>query len=173
MTTITPADASEIIAVIVACHHRTAPRMDDPEASRATATIWAELLNGHGFTTDELIAAVKTRAQILSDAPEPADLIRVARANRNDDMGRAVEPDGSIGELTNGEEWDGHQGDLKAADDPGDYPSDWTSEQRLSAYWYAVRLGGIPATTAGWAAIEKQLKRHQEHQAQLREDADV
>jgi hypothetical protein len=68
--------------IVAACHHRTAPRMDDREAALATSRIWADLFDGCNLSTDELIAAVKKRAKVIPEAPEPADIIRVARATR-------------------------------------------------------------------------------------------
>jgi hypothetical protein len=148
----TTSDALEIMAVVAACHHRTAPRMDDPEATRATAQIWAELFDGYGFTKAELIAAVKVRAQGLPDAPEPADLIRVARSIRSDAMGRTVvseDPD---------DDSDGYYpGDAKAAPDLPEYPREWDSKRRLAVYWYAMSLHAIPTNTSGWQALADQL----------------
>ena len=79
---ITRADTLDVIAVVVACHHRTAPRMDDRDALRATADIWADLFNMHNLTLPDLIAAVKKRATIHPDAPEPAEIIAFAREER-------------------------------------------------------------------------------------------
>lgn len=79
---ITTADALELVALVAACHYRTAPRMDDREVVLATASVWAELFNEHKFDLPDLIAAVKQRAKGISEAPEPADIIRVARAIR-------------------------------------------------------------------------------------------
>lgn len=81
---ITTADAMEVMLIVQACHHRTAPRMDDPEVARATAIIWSELFNQHHLQIPDLIAAVKQRAALHADAPEPADVIRVARDIRRE-----------------------------------------------------------------------------------------
>lgn len=78
------ADALEVMTVIVACHHRTAPRMDDREATLATAKIWSELFSEYRLQLPDLIAAVKKRALTQADAPEPAEIIHFAREIRRD-----------------------------------------------------------------------------------------
>jgi hypothetical protein len=153
--TITPADASEIIAVIAACHHRTAPRMDDDEAAIATATVWADLLSGYDLTCTEYIQAVKSRAKGCPDAPEPADLIRVARAARQESLWRD-EPEPDFHRQA------APPGDEKAAPDPPDYPREWTAQQRRSAYWFAVRMHAMPSTEKGWHAILAQREAQNE-----------
>ncbi|OBC03351.1 hypothetical protein A5784_14020 [Mycobacterium sp. 852013-50091_SCH5140682] len=80
----TTADALEVMTLVVACHHRTAPRMDDREATLATATIWAELFSQYKLELPDLIAGVKRRALSHADAPEPAEIIAVARDIRRE-----------------------------------------------------------------------------------------
>jgi hypothetical protein len=83
MTTIS--EAIEVMGVVAACHHRTAPRMDDREAVMVTAKIWADLFNVHNLGLADLKAAVMKRAAGgAADAPEPAEIITVARAIRMD-----------------------------------------------------------------------------------------
>lgn len=79
---ITRADALDILMLVVACHRRTAPRLDDRDVARATADTWAELFNTHHLDMPDLIAAVKKRAASLPEAPEPAEIIAFARAIR-------------------------------------------------------------------------------------------
>lgn len=79
---ITTADALDVMTVVTACHHRTAPRMDDDQATMATATVWAELFNSHNLEVTDLAAAVKQRAGFHADAPEPAEIIAFAREIR-------------------------------------------------------------------------------------------
>lgn len=86
---ITTADALDVMTVVAACHRRTAPRMDDEQATLATAAIWAELFNAHHLEQPDLIAAVKKRAQAHPDAPEPAEIIQFAREIRRDRTDRA------------------------------------------------------------------------------------
>lgn len=148
----TPADALEVMTIVAACHHRTAPRMDDPEAAFATAKIWSELFDGYDFTTAELIAAVKHRAKSCPDAPEAADIIRVARATRTDQMARAV----NVGTTHVADEH--YPGDAKAAPDAAEFPADWDTEKRTAAYWYAMRLHALPRSTRGWQAIAEQIE---------------
>ena len=81
----TTSDAIEVMGVVAACHHRTAPRMDDREAVMATAQIWSDLFNVHNLELDDLKAAVLKRAAGgAADAPEPAEIITVARAIRRE-----------------------------------------------------------------------------------------
>lgn len=155
MTTV--ADALEVMTIVTACHHRTAPRMDDREAALATAKIWADLFTEFNFSTGELVAAVKKRAKTCPDAPEPADVIRVARATRTDRMARTSPPSAEPHHY-GGEHY---PGDAKAAPDLAEYPADWDSDQRRKAYWYALKMHATPRTTASWEAIGKQLKDEQ------------
>lgn len=80
----TPADALEVMTIVAACHHRTAPRMDDREATLATAGIWAELFTAYELDLSDLLAAVKKRALTHPDAPEPAEIISFAREIRRE-----------------------------------------------------------------------------------------
>lgn len=78
----TPADALEVMTMVAACHHRTAPRIDDRDAAIVMATVWAELFTAHNLALADLLAAVKERAAHHPDAPEPAEIITFARAIR-------------------------------------------------------------------------------------------
>jgi hypothetical protein len=80
----TAADALEVMTIVAACHHRTAPRMDDRQAAIATARVWAELFSAHRLDLPDLIAGVKKRALSQADAPEPAEIIHHAREIRRD-----------------------------------------------------------------------------------------
>lgn len=82
MTTVS--EAIEIMGVVAACHHRTAPRMDDREAVLVTANVWAELFSVYNLEVADLKAAVMKRATTKPDAPEPAEIIAVAREIRRD-----------------------------------------------------------------------------------------
>jgi hypothetical protein len=77
-------DAMQVMLIVQACHQRTAPRMDDLDVVKATATIWAELFNEYRLTLPDLIAGVKKRALTNPDAPEPAEIIHHAREIRRD-----------------------------------------------------------------------------------------
>lgn len=75
----------EIMGVVAACHHRTAPRMDDREAVLVTAQVWAELFNHHHLELADLKAGVMKRAANGAvDAPEPAEIITAAREIRRE-----------------------------------------------------------------------------------------
>ena len=90
MTTVS--EAVEVMRVVAMCHHRTAPRMDDRETVLWTAEVWAELFSVYNLSQGDLIAAVKKRARGAADAPEPAEIIAVAREIRNDRIDR-MDPD--------------------------------------------------------------------------------
>lgn len=81
---ITSADALEVMAVVAACHYRTAQRLDDREAALVTARIWADLFNEYRLEQADLVAAVKKRATREPSAPEPAEIIQFAREIRRD-----------------------------------------------------------------------------------------
>lgn len=81
---ITTSDAIQVMTMVAACHRRTAPRMDDREATIATASIWAELFNEHQLELGDLTKAVKRRALTAADAPEPAEIIHHAREIRRE-----------------------------------------------------------------------------------------
>ncbi|OMB79261.1 hypothetical protein [Mycolicibacterium conceptionense] len=78
----TTADALEVMTLVAACHHRTAPRMDDEQVTIATATIWAELFSQYQLELPDLLAGVKRRALGHAEAPEPAEIIAAAREHR-------------------------------------------------------------------------------------------
>ncbi|BCP29585.1 hypothetical protein JF780_05680 [Mycobacterium intracellulare] len=78
------ADALEVMTIVAACHHRTAPRMDDEQATLATASVWAELFSEYKLELPDLIWAVKKRALGHADAPEPAEIIAFARERRRE-----------------------------------------------------------------------------------------
>lgn len=80
----TTADALEVMTIVAACHHRTAPRMDDEQATLATARIWADLFSVYRLELPDLIAGVKKRALAHADSPEPAEIIAFAREIRRD-----------------------------------------------------------------------------------------
>ncbi|GAB4998387.1 hypothetical protein MAHJHV65_43500 [Mycobacterium avium subsp. hominissuis] len=80
----TTADALEVMTIVAACHHRTAPRMDDEQAALATARVWAELFTAYKLDLPDLVAAVKKRALAHPEAPEPAEIIAFAREIRRD-----------------------------------------------------------------------------------------
>lgn len=80
----TQADALQVMALVAACHHRSAPRLDDEQAARAVASIWAELFSVYQLDLTDLTSAVKKRALTHVDAPEPAEIIAFAREIRRE-----------------------------------------------------------------------------------------
>lgn len=81
---ITTSDAMKVMLHVQACHHRTAPRMDDDDVTIATAAIWAKLFNVYRLELPDLTDAVEKRAETHADAPEPAEIIHHAREIRRD-----------------------------------------------------------------------------------------
>lgn len=84
MTDLTTSDAMQVMLTVQQCHRRTAPRMDDPQATIATAQTWARLFNACKLTLPDLMAGVEKRALTEAEAPEPAEIIATARAIRRD-----------------------------------------------------------------------------------------
>lgn len=79
---ITTADALKVMTYVAACHHRTAPRIDDREVALSTASIWADLFNQYRLELPDLIDGVKRRGARFEVAPEPAEIIKFAREIR-------------------------------------------------------------------------------------------
>ncbi len=46
-----------------------------------------------------------------------------------------------------------YPGDAYAAADPPPYPTEWTAEQRVGAYWYTLNRGIKVRSTAHWKSI--------------------
>lgn len=42
------------------------------------------------------------------------------------------------------------------------YPTEWTSEQRVAAYWHALNFTRFPGTTEGWFSVWNSLEREHE-----------
>jgi len=80
----TKAEAMKVMVMVSACHTRTAPRMDDPEAVSVIAGVWAELFSAYDLEIDDLVAAVKRRAlkEPGAPAPEPGEIVKYAREIR-------------------------------------------------------------------------------------------
>lgn len=51
------------------------------------------------------------------------------------------------------------------------YPSEWTAEQRIAAYWHALNFTNFPGITEGWHAVWKSLEREQGRRAGRRNSA--
>lgn len=81
-------EALKVMAVVAACHHRTAPRMDDADVTRMTADVWADLFTAYNLTLADLLTGVKKRALKHPEAPEPAEIIKFAREIRQERMAK-------------------------------------------------------------------------------------
>jgi hypothetical protein len=44
-----------------------------------------------------------------------------------------------------------------------EYPREWTSEQRVAAYWWALGHRINVWTTAGWYQVQRDLQAHAGH----------
>lgn len=58
-------------------------------------------------------------------------------------------------------------GDLKAAPDPPPYPREWTPQQKVWAYWAAMRISRFPTHSSGWYGICTQAEQMWGRRAQL------
>lgn len=86
--TITPADAADLLADVAIAHRRTAPRPTNADEALRLADAWAAIFNVHRLTMPLLRQALVVRAADNLDAPEPAELVAVARKIRQDRLDR-------------------------------------------------------------------------------------
>lgn len=49
------------------------------------------------------------------------------------------------------------------------YPADWTPEQRVSAYWFALNHTRLPSTTDGWRTVDTLAHRERERLDNLKD----
>ena len=116
--------------------------MHTPRSSAILTGAWLEHFATYApyVTRDDLLAAVTEYHKEPRDRMlQPADLTAIIRGWRRDEHARtdpAVRalPGTSGGELP-------------------DYPREWTSEQRLAAYWQMVRTRATPQTTDNWRTL--------------------
>lgn len=80
----TPAEATQVLAAISLVHRRTAPKPANNAEAEAMARTWARVFSRYDLELHDLLTAVEHRAGIESDAPEPADIVKYARAIRRD-----------------------------------------------------------------------------------------
>ena len=85
---ITPIEAAKVLAHIAMLHRRTAPKVTDDAERGALCAAWAAACNRHDLDLPDLLAAVIQRAADEPQAPEPAELITVARRIRADRVAR-------------------------------------------------------------------------------------
>lgn len=117
-----------------------------PAPSKILIDAWLEHFETYaaGVERDELLAAVAEYHREPRDRMlQPADLSTLCRALRRDSLDR-MDPDERL--LAVG---------ASASSELPDYPDDWTSEQRLSAYWHTIDTGTRPATTKNWHTVLK------------------
>lgn len=112
-----------------------------PTPSRILIDAWLEHFERYapGVERDELILAVAEYHREPRDRMlQPADLSAIARVLRRDALDRADPED---------------RPQRNVAGELPDYPEEWDSEQRLTAYWYAVSTRSYPAITYNWHSI--------------------
>lgn len=80
----TPAEAAAVLAHIALVHRRTAPKPANPEEATALAKAWARVFSQHNLELPDLLAAVEKRAADDGQAPEPAEVVKYARAIRSE-----------------------------------------------------------------------------------------
>lgn len=80
----TPAEATQVLAVISLVHRRTAPKPANNAEAEAMARTWARVFTRYDLELHDLLAAVERRAGEKPDAPEPAEIVTYARAIRRD-----------------------------------------------------------------------------------------
>jgi hypothetical protein len=113
-----------------------------PRASAVLTAAWLEHFATYAphATREDLLAAVTEYHREPHDRMlQPADLTVVIRGWRRDEYARAdpevrALPSASGGELP-------------------DYPQEWTSKERLAAYWHMVRTKAMPRTTDNWRTL--------------------
>jgi hypothetical protein len=144
-------DVIEILAVITAGDGRREPVETDVE-------FWQEIIGD--LSKDLALQAVKDHFRTRPGVwLEPGHIVTRAREIRRDMLARDTDY------RRNADDPDEHYpGDAKAADDLPDYPREWTAEQRVGAYWAALRLNATPTNTNSWYAIvEQAAERHKKH----------
>jgi hypothetical protein len=67
------------------------------------------------------------------------------------------------------------KGEPIVAVDAADYPLEWTSDERLAAYWFAHTRGFIPRTEDNWRNVLANAKRTAErhHAARAKGSTDA
>lgn len=140
-------DVIDVLSVVAAATRRS--------VGEADVSIWEPIIGS--LPKDLALQAVRDH---IRDSPgvwlEPGHVYQRARAIRRDEMERD-----NWAPAIESRQTEHYPGDAKAAPDFAPYPHDWDSNQRLSAYWYALRMHAMPKTTAGWKALAAQIKRHQ------------
>lgn len=110
-----------------------------PKTSSMLVAAWLEHFGRYApdADRDDLLAAVTEYHREPHDRMlQAADLSAIARAIRHrDDDGDPLEPP------------------PRPTAEPADYPPDWTADQRLTAYWHALRSGALPSTETGWTTV--------------------
>lgn len=120
---------SDLLAIIAASDHRT--------LGEADIVLWRQVI-GHLDEGDCTDAIVEFRRDQPGVWLEPGHVVARVRAKMRDRLDRADPVERSSMVTANGVRRDQFGAVDKAAPDEDDFPAEWTSEQRLSAYWDRV-----------------------------------
>lgn len=167
-------NASPETVAAVAETLKLAALLDDriTPSDKARIAAWAEQIHRHNLSRDDLLDAVQAfydqpsaQAIGVGDLIKHARTIRRDRLNRDDDTVWANPP-------TPPEQPEHYPGDAKAAPDPADYPSEWTPQQRVTAYWAALRLHAQPRTEQGWRSLLTQVQAQAQNRKPTQDTCD-
>lgn len=141
-------DVIDVLSVVAAATRRSVGETD--------VAIWEPIIGS--LSKDLALQAVRDH---IRENPgvwlEPGHVYQRARAIRRDEMERD-----NWAPAIESRQTEHYPGDAKAAPDLADFPSDWDSAQRTTAYWYALRMHAVPQSTSGWKALAAQIKRLRE-----------
>lgn len=146
-------DVIDVLTAVAAGDRRT--------VGDADVDVWQAIIGE--LAKDYALQAVRDH---MRDRPgvwlEPGHVYQRARALRRDELDRsglpAIEPRRDAGD-----EPQHYPGDLKAAPDLPPYPTEWTTQQRLAAYWHVIRERVTwPRATDNWRAVLNQAERKAE-----------
>jgi hypothetical protein len=142
-------DVIDVLSVVAAATRRSVGESD--------VAIWEPVIGS--LPKDLALQAVRDH---IRDSPgvwlEPGHVYQRARAIHRDYLDRETAPS-----IQAKREQEHFPGDAKSAPDAAPYPPEWTTEQRLTTYWYALRFHAVPHTTAGWRALLEQRESEKPH----------
>lgn len=132
--------------------------MHTPRASAVLTGAWLEHFGTYAAyaTRADLLAAVTEHHREPHDRMlQPADLTVIIRARHRDNHARTDPNERALPGATAG-------GDLP------DYPQEWTSDERLAAYWQMIKARSRPATTDNWRIFLRSARKRASQEADQR-----